>query len=144
MAKSFKIISSPVFSWSKSIVYSLLCYQDKKCRPLEEEITSIINNSVKIKSPNGYTSSLLHFQPTALHALQTHRDHSSPPCSSCYVFEDCSHIFSQLTLHWDSIMHSPSSKVLYSWAPVILSARLSKSVKLKPYQYQTALFNRSF
>lgn len=146
MAKSFKIISSPVFSWSKSIVYSLLCYQDKKCRPLEEEIISVINNSVKIKSLFLMATHLPCCTSSPL--LCMHYRHTNRPFLSslqlCYVFEDCSHIFSQLTLHWDSIMHSPSSKVLYSWAPVILSARLSKSVKLKPYQYQTALFNRSF
>lgn len=145
MAKSFKIISSPVFSWSKSSVYSLLCYQNKNCRPLEEEITSITRNSVKIKNPFLMATQHFHWCISSPLLCMHYRHTNRPFLSSLqqsYVFEDCSRIFSWL--HSKSQLCNPSSKVLYSWAPVNLSARLSKSVKLKPYQYQIALFNRTF
>lgn len=145
MAKSFNIISSLVFSWSKSSVYSLLCYQDKNCRPLGEEMTSITSNSVKIKNPFLMATKHLHCCISSPLLCMPYRHTNRPFLSSlqqCYVFEECSHIFSWL--HTNSQSCNPSSKVLYSWLPVILSACLSKSVKLKSYQYQIALFHRIF
>lgn len=144
MAKPFKIISSPVFSWSKSLVYSLLCYQDKNCRPLEEEITSIINNSVKIENPFLMTTQHL---PCCISSplLCIYYRHTNRPFLSslqkCSVFEGCSHIFSWL--YTETMMQSFLKGSTFLSTNHFQGLPL-QSVKLKPYQHQIALFNRTF